>query len=684
MGEFRVHHIRFYEYVPKAIHCLAYTPVSERLAVSRSDGSIEIWSIRDDWYQEKIIPPSEGDSVEGLVWHGIRLFSAGLDGNVKEIDVVQLKIKRCSSSNAGPIWCLTKNSTGTQLAAGTEDGCVVLFEIDGDKLEYIRAFDKQEGRIMSICWHASEDLIVTGGIDNIRLWSVNSGRAMQRLTLGKQDKNQETVVWCVAITSDMTIISGDSRGKTTFWNGKHGTLLKSFQSHKADVLSLAVNQTEDVVYTSGIDPSLVQFDFTTTKAESDWKMWVKSVVHSQHTHDVRALTTADNFVVSGGVDTNLIFNCMGDQESNHHWRRIPPVPHLSHVSVAREAKVVLLRYPDYVEVWKLGHTDKEKGENGDILPLRSNPVKLIQLKSKSSEPVICAAISHDATFLAYSDVDTVRVYSISLKQKDLMQPQVSMKRLCSSPSSSQSDGTHCMAFTRNSKRLIKVAPSRIHILSLEHEEVELQHTFHIPHHQDSFHLLSLSPDDVLAAITDHQCNIYLYNLETKQYICNLPKYKCQATALSFSPDSTELVVAYADQMIYEFSVLGQEYTEWCKQNSKKYPDQWMKRHNKITHIMYNPHNPQQILLSDEQMFCILDKSQPFPKKDAKMFHKRAWQSGEKEHKQRTETAFHVCPKYKYIYHMDALEDNWLVIAERTPVTLYDMLPPTLKQKKFGI
>ena len=54
------------------------------------------------------------------------------------------------------------------------------------------------------------------------------------------------------------------------------------------------------------------------------------------------------------------------------------------------------------------------GDNGDILPLHSNPVKLIQLKTKSSEPVCCSTISQDATLLAYSDCDTVRNYRISL------------------------------------------------------------------------------------------------------------------------------------------------------------------------------------------------------------------------------------------------------------------------------
>ena len=44
-------------------------------------------------------------------------------------------------------------------------------------------------------------MIVTGGIDNIRVWDVNSGQVMQRITLGRIDKNKETLVWCLAITS---------------------------------------------------------------------------------------------------------------------------------------------------------------------------------------------------------------------------------------------------------------------------------------------------------------------------------------------------------------------------------------------------------------------------------------------------------------------------------------------------
>ncbi len=60
---------------------------------------------------------------------------------------------------------------------------------------------KKLARILSIAWHKDEEMIVTGGIDNIRIWDVNSGQVMQRISLGRLDKNKETLVWCLAITA---------------------------------------------------------------------------------------------------------------------------------------------------------------------------------------------------------------------------------------------------------------------------------------------------------------------------------------------------------------------------------------------------------------------------------------------------------------------------------------------------
>lgn len=673
-----MHHVRFFEWTPKSVQCMSYSPASQRLALSRSDGSIELWSVKDGWYQEEVIPGVEDQSIEDLVWQGNRLFTAGLDGHVREIDLVRLHVKKSCPSNAGPVWCLTSNSTGTRLAAGTEDGCVVVLDTEYGALEYLSRFDSQESRILCVSWHSVEDVIVTGGIDNIRVWSVSSGKAMQRLTVARTDKNKETVIWSVICLSDMTIVSGDSRGKTSFWNGKQGTLIKSIQSHKADVYCLAVDSTETVVVSSGIDSSVVRFNYIAARENSDWRDWVGTLVHNQHTHDVRAIQMINKSIVTGGVDTNLIQYSLtaAGNESGHRkktsqnkWKRISAVPQKSLVKVAGDVNVILLQYMYHLEVWRLGFTDKN-GANGDILPLRSNPIKLIQLKTKGGAPIFCSDISQDATLLAYSDCENVRVYSINLENLMSIQPSVSMRRISLSPDSPP-DGAHCLCFTKDKKRLISITTaSRLQISSVQHGKVQCEHTF--SEISDSIHLLSVSMDGSRAAVADHTCNVHVYDLESLQHVCSVPKQNSQVSALSFSPDSNLIVMAYTNQKIFEFDISKREFSDWSKKHSQNFMSVWLRRKSKISKISYNPSNDKQIFLHDEQLFCILDKTQKFPQ--VKSFE---------ELKLEKTTAFHICTKYKFLFHLEVLPDDWLIAVERPPLDMYSDLPEALKKKKFG-
>lgn len=54
MGEFKVHRVRFFEYMPSGIRALAFNPLNERMAVARMDGSVEILHCSDRYFQEKV------------------------------------------------------------------------------------------------------------------------------------------------------------------------------------------------------------------------------------------------------------------------------------------------------------------------------------------------------------------------------------------------------------------------------------------------------------------------------------------------------------------------------------------------------------------------------------------------------------------------------------------------------
>lgn len=677
MGEFRVHHIRFFDYLPKAIHCMCYEKKSQKLALSRSDGSIEIWSVKDKWFQEKVIRGVE--SVEAVCWQNNRLFSAGLDGNVVEHDLLRLCPKIFVSSNAGPVWCLTTDSTNRYLAAGTEDGCVVLFDTDYNSLQYLKSFDRQEGRILCIAWHAADDVIVTGGVDSIRLWSVSSGHALQRLTLGRQENNKETIVWCLAVTSDMTIVSGDSRGKMSFWNGKHGTLIKSFQSHVGDILCLCVNDEENCVLSSGVDTATVRYDYLAPKAESDWKMWVRSTIIKHHTNDVRALAMIGDDFASGGVDTVLKANIYKESEHKYRQMKLHAIPHKSYVQVAKGGGLVMLHYPDYLEVWRLGHTNHKSDKNGEILPLRSNPIKLLQLKAKTNNgQIICSAISRDGKWLSYSDQESLKIYNLSMDSKEDITPKVSLKKV---RVVSHVSPAHQMAFTEDEKFLITTTTtSDIQIIKVEDNEAVLQDTLpassELPEH---IHLLTVSTDGKLIATADNSCNVTIYSLTDKQLLFQLPRYSYQAVALSFTPSCKELVIAYADKKIYEFDVQLGEYTDWCKTNCSRFPAQWLNRHSMVRNIRFDPRDSNKILLQDESLFTILDKTKPFP--ETLYMGKHRHKSTDPSH---TDHAFGLCFRYKFLLYLDTLEDDWLVVVEKPQTEIAESLPPPLAQKKFGI
>ena len=160
------------------------------------------------------------------------------------------------------------------------------------------------------------------------------------MTTGRTERARETVVWSVSFVSpspaDLTIISGDSRGKTCFWNGQLGTLVDAYQTHKADVLAVAAKGDGTGALSSGVDP--VTMHFQPVQRGEAFK-WVKTVHRSVHTHDVRAIVTdaANSRTFSAGLDALLAL----DDAKGKTVTKYAPLPHGKCVSVARGARRML-------------------------------------------------------------------------------------------------------------------------------------------------------------------------------------------------------------------------------------------------------------------------------------------------------------------------------------------------------
>ncbi len=98
---------------------------------------------------------------------------------------------------------------------------------------------KQAARIVSLAWHTTDDdFLVAGSINRIYICSTRQKRAIQQINVGKLSSTsnrrgqKDTIIWCLAVTDDYTVFSGDSSGRTCVWDAVYGTLIRYDQWRK--------------------------------------------------------------------------------------------------------------------------------------------------------------------------------------------------------------------------------------------------------------------------------------------------------------------------------------------------------------------------------------------------------------------------------------------------------------------
>lgn len=369
-------------------------------------------------YLEKTILGLPQSSVEAVGWAGERLFSAGHTGELIEWDLHTLLVKQSVLLTGNAAWCLAVNRAEDHIAVGTEEGHLNIFQVDEYGLNYVKIFDKQDGRILCCRFDHTGNVLVTGSVDCLRIWDVKTGHAIHRMATGRAEANRETYVWSLAVLRDLSIIAGDSRGRITIWDGKLGSQTESFAALRADVLSVAVNDDETVFCCSGIDPIIKMYMLTPVKRDQQiTNTWIKYIQRAVHDHDIKALAFGPaGRVYSGGIDGYLGVSVSA--RSKQTLLKYGPFLPQPCAVVAPEPRLLLLKYFNYVEVWRLGTpTDAvqlcdEAEERGKYLGLERGLEKLVELRAVRDQPVVSAALSPDGRWLAYTTETAMRLFQL--------------------------------------------------------------------------------------------------------------------------------------------------------------------------------------------------------------------------------------------------------------------------------
>ena len=576
------------------------------------------------------------------------------------------------------------DSDHTRLAVGTEDGFVCLFSISEEGLEYDKVLDRQEGRILCLAWHPDSLHIVTGSTDTVRVWNIKTGQPTARMVVGRVEKNKETIVWCVAVTSDMTVISGDSRGKTSFWNGLTGTLSDSIQSHKADVLTVALSPDESTAYSAGVDPTLMHFQ--TVSRAGGRRKWVKSLHRVISSHDVRSVVHGGSCLYSGGLEPYLSVHSF----PSHRTRlRLPPLSSSS-VLLARTARSLLLCYPDSLQLWRLGNSSNTSGPIGAVLPLdRGEPSKVAEVRLKAGEMLVTAAISDCGTFLAFTTTARLRL----LRLTGLEAGETPRLERLTLHSDTPEDVHHLLL---PAGRLMTISPHGLTVFSLTSAGAELDRTLSLPELGLEGAVSRVASTDSTLVMVDTQDTAVTLSLSSFSLLSKLAGYSHTAniSALSLSPDSKTCLVSYSNNRLMELDTHTGKYTQFSREEATKLPKSWLARRTPVTDIVHLAGNPDLILLKDHEILAVLDKDKQMPEPSSKLYFTDPRATPDTDSvsvsslgsklDQAMASGLRMSRKYEHLVSLHHLAGDELVAVEVKPSLIESQLPPSLKQKKFGV
>lgn len=604
-----VHRSRFIDISTGNITALAFshkssttkmTPSDLRLALGRSNGDIEIWNPRENWFQEMVIRSGKDRSIEGLCWRNVsgeplRLFSIGGSTVVTEWNLARGLPLKNYDCNAGVIWSIARNESQDKLAVGCDNGTVVIIDISGGpgSLEHASILMRQEARILSLTWNRDDYLIGGCSDGRIRIWSVqknseNSGRLLHTMRVDKA-KNESTLVWSILYLPKLNqIVSGDSTGSVKFWDFHYATLAQSFKTHTADVLCLASDANDEYVFSAGVDRKIYHFSHSLSKSQSS-NRWVNTSNRLIHGNDVRAMCSYQSkgadFLVSGGVEKTLIISSLSSF-SDGKYRKLPPFARFNeNILINKEQRFVVMWQESIVKIWIIG-SEFSSPKNYRLV---------CKLVLKDEQSITTCAMSPDGQVLIVARPSSTKLFHLQPTGSKLRVTKLDNEALLNT-------GCKHVKFIDNSRIAACSSQDEFFVLDLESENDEEIEPIELPEVSqtrsslkvpflNSINCLEVSGNYSVVA---RGCGaIDLVDLTTMKSK-SLFRLMNFVTAVRINVERNAVVIAAADNKIYEVNILNEKesdgglLTEWSKINTDNLPRQLEISSEKCNGIFYDP------------------------------------------------------------------------------------------------
>lgn len=591
-----------------------------------------------------------------------RVYCCGLNGQVTEWDVRSLSPSEPWGSGGGAAWDMASHAATATLAVGCEDGgCSIFDTSDADYDSHPTLTHRtppQGARLLCVAFSPQGSHLACSAADgSVRVWHVASWQALSRVVLESAGRRKPPLVWACLLLSDLTVVTGDSTGHVCFLDANHGTLVRRFASHQADVLALTASRDEQRVFASGVDQKVSLFTpqpappaQTASKLSSllaaapTPRGWAISFSRRPHTHDVRALTAYEPpgapgdaageageakhnkdgkgprsgaMLLSGGIDTQLCLLPLADFERAPPLKLLP-FPMRGAVALARTPRLLLAHNGAEATVWQLPDLPPNNAlpapprlssEGGDAPPA---PRKLLLLRPKlAGRNIACAAIADDGRWLAVSGAQCA-LYRLVLGEGD--DPVPAFRRV---PLPDSALPACAAAFSRDGRLLVLGSfDGLVQVVHLPADAGGAAPTTRTLRPPPSIDAAAAAGDTGLAAIVqiavsddgqwvataDAARRVCTHSLDTLSFSSAVPPLPSPPTALAFVPGRSLLAVATARKHLVVYDVDRACLTPWSVAHAA--PMGPVGASAEVAHsIAFNPGRPADAILVAQSWLC---------------------------------------------------------------------------------
>ena len=403
---------------------------------------------------------------------------------------------------------------------------------------------------------------------------------------------------------------------------------------------------------------------------------------------------------SGGVEPYLSLHTF----PSHRTRlRLPPLSSSS-VHLARTGRILLLCYPDCLQLWRLGDTSTSSGPIGAFLPLdRGEPAKLAEVRLKAGEMLVTAAISDCASYLAFATT-APRLRLLKISREDGSSDRLRLERvaLTDSDSDTETEPVHHLLLPPG--RLITVCPHSLTLFPLpsrvasQQQQQQQQQALTVP-------LTQLGLEGAVSRVASSQAVLVMVDTQDTAVSLALTDLSLLArlntsaniSAISLSPDSQTVLVSYSNNRLVELRTDTGKTTRFSREqlSEAKLPKSWLSRRTSVTDILHL--GADLILLKDQdcRVLAVLDKDKQMPEPSSKLFFTDPTNKTDcsvsmsslgstTKLEQALASGLRMSRKYDHLVSLHHLGGDELVAVEVKPSLIESQLPPSLKQKKFGL